>query len=119
VTDRNLMRALQNGFLSAPMAQYQEYDFTAQIGTKLWAGEADVTQEVNIDVTTRLPLADALAGQTAGIYALRATVPGVDPYAVPSAWQWFVVSDIGLTTLSGEIGSKTRNTGEDQQHRVL
>ncbi len=104
VTDRNLMRALQNGFLSAPMAQYQEYDFTAQIGTKLWSGEADVALDVNVDVTTRLPLAGALAGQTAGIYALRATVPGVDPYAVPSAWQWFVVSDIGLTTLSGADG---------------
>jgi uncharacterized protein YfaS (alpha-2-macroglobulin family) len=104
VTDRNLMRALQNGFLSAPMAQYQEYDFTAQIGTKLWSGTADVTQDVNVDVTTRLPLTKALAGQTAGIYALRATVPGVDPYAVPSAWQWFVVSDIGLTTLSGVDG---------------
>ncbi len=104
VTDRNLMRALQNGYLSTPMAEYQEYDFTAQIGAKLWSGTAEVVQEVNKDVTTRLPLQDALAGQEAGIYALRAAVPGVDPYVVPAAWQWFVVSDIGLTTLSGRDG---------------
>lgn len=104
VTDRNLMRALQNGYLSAPMAEYQEYDFTAQIGAQLWQGSADVVQEVNVDITTRLPLAEALAGQSAGIYALRATVPGADPYTVPAAWQWFVVSDIGLTTLSGTDG---------------
>ncbi len=104
VTDRNLMRALQNGFLATPMAEYQEYDFTSQIGAEVWKGTAEVAQEVNVDVTTRLPLSQALDGQSAGIYALRASVPGVDPYAVPAAWQWFVVSDIGLTTLSGVDG---------------
>jgi uncharacterized protein YfaS (alpha-2-macroglobulin family) len=45
-----------------------------------------------------------LAGQPAGVYALRATVPGVDPYLVPAGWQWFVVSDLGLTSLSGVDG---------------
>jgi hypothetical protein len=104
VTDRNLVRVLQNGYLSAPLAEYQEYDFTSQIGAKLWQGSAEVAQQVNVDVTTRLPLGKALAGQSAGIYALRATVPGADPYTVPAAWQWFVVSDIGLTTLSGSDG---------------
>ncbi|MFN3607317.1 MAG: alpha-2-macroglobulin family protein, partial [Cypionkella sp.] len=104
VTDRNLMRVLQNGFLSAPMAQYQESDFAAQIGAMLWQGTADVVQSVNQDITTRLPMAQALAGQSAGIYALRASVPGVDPYAIPAAWQWFVVSDIGISTLSGTDG---------------
>lgn len=104
VTDRNLMRSLQNGYLGAPLQEYQEYDFTAQIGAELWSGTADVTQTVNQDVTTRLPMSEALAGQSAGIYALRAAVPGVDPYANPATWQWFVVSDLGLTTLSGTDG---------------
>jgi uncharacterized protein YfaS (alpha-2-macroglobulin family) len=31
-------------------------------------------------------------------------VPGVDPYLVPAGWQWFVVSDLGLTSLSGVDG---------------
>lgn len=104
VTDRNLMRSLQNGYLGAPLQNYQEYDFTSQIGAELWSGTAEVVQQVNTDVTTRLPLSDALAGQSAGIYALRASVPGVDPYAIPASWQWFVVSDLGLTTLSGADG---------------
>jgi alpha-2-macroglobulin len=104
ITDRNLMRVLQNGFLSAPMAEYQEQDFSNQIGAMLWQGSAEVVQSVNEDVTTRLPLGEALAGQSAGIYALRATVPGSDPYVTPAAWQWFVVSDIGITTLSGADG---------------
>mgnify|MGYP000013345134 CR=1 FL=1 len=104
VTDRNLLRSVQNGYLGQPMMEYQEYDFGTQIGTEIWTGAAMVPQEVNKDLTTRLPLTEALAGQPAGVYALRAKVPGVDPYVVPASWQWFVVSDLGLTTLSGVDG---------------
>jgi uncharacterized protein YfaS (alpha-2-macroglobulin family) len=104
VTDRNLLRSLQNGYFGTPMADYQEYDFSSQIGSEIWKGEGTVKQDVNVDVTTRLPLDEALKGQPAGIYALKAAVPGVDPYVVPAGWQWFVVSDLGLTTMSGVDG---------------
>lgn len=104
VTDRNLLRSVQNGYFGQPMMEYQEYDFGAEIGTEIWTGAATVGQEVNKDITTRLPLTEALAGQPAGVYALRAAVPGVDPYVVPACWQWFVVSDLGLTTMSGVDG---------------
>lgn len=104
VTDRNLLRSVQNGYFGQPMMEYQEYDFGAEIGAEIWKGDATVPQEVNKDITTRLPLTEALAGQPAGVYALRAAVPGVDPYVIPASWQWFVVSDLGLTTLSGVDG---------------
>ena len=104
VTDRNLLRAVQNGYFSQPMRNDQEWQFSAEVGTEIWTGSAEVPQEVNKDLTTRLPLSEALAGQPAGVYALRASVPGVDPYLVPAGWQWFVVSDLGLTSLSGVDG---------------
>lgn len=104
VTDRNLLRAVQGGYFGQPMQDYQEYDFSSEVGTEIWTGSASVPQEVNKDLTTRLPLSEALAGQPAGVYALRAEVPGVDPYVVPAGWQWFVVSDLGLTSLSGVDG---------------
>ncbi|NGQ90098.1 alpha-2-macroglobulin family protein [Rhodobacter sp. HX-7-19] len=104
VTDRNLIRAFQNGYLSAPMAEWQEYDFSAQTGTEVWRGTADVGMEVNRDITTRLPMAEALAGQGAGVYALRAAIPGKEAWQVPAGWQWFTVSDLALTTLSGVDG---------------
>lgn len=104
VTDRNLLRSLQNGYFGTPMADYQEYDFSSQIGSEIWKGVGSVKQDVNVDVTTRLPLDEALKDQPAGIYALKAAVPGVDPYVVPAGWQWFVVSDLGLTTMSGIDG---------------
>jgi hypothetical protein len=104
VTDRNLLRSLQNGYFGTPMADYQEGYFNGEIGSQIWTGTAEVEQEINTDVTTRLPMDAALAGQPVGIYALKAAVPGVDPYETPAAWQWFVVSDLGLTTLSGTDG---------------
>ncbi len=104
VTDRNLLRTLQNNYFSQPMAEWQEADFNGQVGTQVWKGTATVGVDVNKDVTTRLPMSDALKGQPAGVYALKAAVPGEDPYEVAAAWQWFVVTDLGLTTMSGVDG---------------
>ena len=104
VTDRNLLRSLQSGYFGSPIAEYQEFDFKDQIGTEIWKGTATVGQDVNKDITTRLPMGEAISGQPAGIYALRAAVPGVDPYVVPATWQWFVISDLGLTSMSGVDG---------------
>ena len=104
VTDRNLLRSVQNGYFGQPIMEYQEYDFGSEIGTEIWTGSASVAQEVNKDITTRLPLSEALKDQPAGVYALRASVPGVDPYVIGAGWQWFVVSDLGVTTLSGVDG---------------
>ncbi|MFN3723235.1 MAG: MG2 domain-containing protein [Paracoccaceae bacterium] len=104
VTDRNLLRAFQNGYFSQPISNWQEGDFKGEVGAQVWSGNATVGQDVNRDVTTRLPLTDALAGQPAGVYALKAAIPGKDPYDTPAGWQWFVVSDLGLTTMSGVDG---------------
>lgn len=104
VTDRNLLRAFQNGYFSQPMSDWQESYFDGEVGAEVWKGSATVPVDVNKDVTTRLPMTEALRGQPAGIYTLKAAVPGEDPYEVAPGWQWFVVSDLGLTTVSGVDG---------------
>ncbi|MCU0905029.1 MAG: MG2 domain-containing protein, partial [Tabrizicola sp.] len=104
VTDRNLLRSIQDYYFGAPINVYSEEYFADTVGESLWTGSATVGQEVNKDVTTRLPLGEALEGLPAGIYALKAAVPGVDPYNIPPAWQWFVISDLGVTTMTGVDG---------------
>ncbi|MFD1808128.1 hypothetical protein ACFSHQ_08175 [Gemmobacter lanyuensis] len=79
VSDRNILRAVQSGFVDWPIAEYQEMGFTDDVGERLWTGSATVVQDVNKDVTTRLPLAEAIKGLPAGIYALKAAVPGWTP----------------------------------------
>ncbi|MFZ1470343.1 MAG: alpha-2-macroglobulin family protein [Paracoccaceae bacterium] len=104
ITDRNILRSIQNSYFGQSMQEYDESYFTDEVGQEIWKGTATVTQDVNKDITTRLPLAEALKDRPAGIYALKAAVPGVDPYVVPAAWQWFVVSDLGVTSVSGIDG---------------
>ncbi|PZQ97923.1 MAG: PAN domain-containing protein [Cereibacter sphaeroides] len=104
VSDRNMLRAIQDGYFSEPMQAYSEESFTGSVGAELWSGTADVGMEVNRDVTTRLPMDEAIKGLPAGIYALRAAAPGNDPYDIAPAWQWFVLSDLGVTTMSGVDG---------------
>jgi len=104
ISDRSLIRSIQADWFGRPLDSWDASRFSADTGERIWQGTAEVPVEVNRDLTTRLPLGDALAGQPAGIYALKATVPGSDEWDNPPAWQWFVVSDLGLTTLSGVDG---------------
>ncbi|WP_028029280.1 alpha-2-macroglobulin family protein [Gemmobacter nectariphilus] len=104
ISDRNLIRTMQADWLARPMDAWDAERFSDSVGERIWQGRAEVPVEVNRDMTTRLPMAEALAGQPAGIYALKARVPGAEDYDNAPAWQWFVVSDLGLTTLSGTDG---------------
>ncbi len=104
VSDRNLLRAMQENMFGRPLSYYSAQLFKNEIGEQIWTGIGEVQNELNQNMTTRLPLAQALADQPAGIYALQAQVPGQDPYDNPGATQWFVLSDLGVTSLSGVDG---------------
>ncbi|MBN2905337.1 MAG: alpha-2-macroglobulin family protein [Rhodobacteraceae bacterium] len=104
VSDRNLLRAIQDDYFGRPLSPWQDDAFAQDVAEEVWTGTATVGMELNRDVTTRLPLDAAIAGLPAGIYALQAVVPGTDRYATPAATQWFVLSDLGLATMSGIDG---------------
>ena len=104
VSDRNLLRTFQDEYFGRPLSQWQDDRFAGEIAQEVWTGTAEVGNELNRDMTTRLPMGKAINGQPPGIYALSARVPGADPYDVPGATQWFVLSDLGLSTMSGTDG---------------
>jgi len=99
ISDRSLIRSIQADWFGRPLDDWDAGRFSADTGELIWKGSAEVPVEVNRDITTRLPLDSALSGQPAGIYALKARVPGAEEWDNPAAWQWFVVSDLGLTTV--------------------
>ena len=104
VSDRNLLRAIQEGYFGRPLSAWQERKFASQVAEELWRGTGDVQLSLNKDMTTRLPMGEVISELTPGIYALQARVPGSDPYDDPAATQWFVLSDLGLATMSGADG---------------
>ncbi|MDK3017771.1 alpha-2-macroglobulin family protein [Pseudodonghicola flavimaris] len=104
ISDRNLIAAMREELFARPLSHWQQQQLSEGMAVEIWSGSAEVQTRLNQDMTTRLPLAQAIAGQPAGIYALVAKVPGADPYDDPGATQWFVLSDLGLMTQSGIDG---------------
>eukprot|EP00903_Cladosiphon_okamuranus_P021251 g19522.t1 len=101
VTDRNLLRAVQEQYFGQRLNRWEMADFTAEIAEEIWRGEAETAMTLNRTMTTRLPLGEVLAGQEPGAYALAAKLPGEDQEA---AFQWFILTDLGLTTMQGNDG---------------
>ncbi|KIN75363.1 Alpha-2-macroglobulin N-terminal domain family protein [Sulfitobacter noctilucae] len=111
VSDRNLVRAIRESYFGRPLSGYEDDQFSADMAEEIWTGTAEVQNELNVDMTTRLPMGEALQGQSPGIYTLSAAVPGQDRYDSPPAMQWFVLSDLGLTTWAGIDGMQVAVRG--------
>lgn len=104
VSDRNLLRAMQDSYFGKPLSKWEEDAFSTSIAQDIWEGTGEVQNTLNEAMTTRLPLAEALADQSPGIYALTAGIKGTDPYETPAATQWFILTDLGLSTITGTDG---------------
>ncbi len=104
VSDRNILRTIQDSSFGNPLSYYQIDDFRRDVAEVVWTGTGDVQNTLNRDMTTRLPMGEAISDLKPGVYALVASVPGSDIYDERNATQWFVLSDIGITTLSGTDG---------------
>ncbi|MEM9582230.1 MAG: alpha-2-macroglobulin family protein [Pseudomonadota bacterium] len=104
VSDRNILRTMQEGYFGRPLSEYQRNEFRREVGSEIWSGTGSVETELNQDITTRLPVAEIVGDLQPGVYALQAKVPGADEYQTPPATQWFVISDLGVTTMSGVDG---------------
>ncbi|MDF2096602.1 alpha-2-macroglobulin family protein [Aquibaculum arenosum] len=93
-----------NSFLSQ-LGDYQANRIAEETGEKLWEGTLDVRAELNEEVTSAIPIDEALPEREPGVYVLRARAQEAHTESWrPQATQWFVVSDIGLSTLMGGDG---------------
>ncbi len=104
VSDRNLLRVMQENYFGQALSQYRDRVFARDMAEEIWTGTGEVQNALNRTMTTRLPLGDILADQPAGIYALNARVQGRDPHDDAGATQWFVLTDLGITTFKGTDG---------------
>ena len=68
VGDRNIIRTIQDGYFTRPLAEYRELDLADSLGQEVWAGTGELNNELNQDVTNQLPLGDALATFEPGVY---------------------------------------------------
>ncbi|WP_296709129.1 alpha-2-macroglobulin [Rhodoblastus sp.] len=109
IGDRNLLPTIRSEDFLAQLSAYRLKQFADSDGQKIWSGSLGVKSELNKDVVTDFPALEALGEPQPGVYVMSATAAddlssnGDEDYGV-RATQWFVVSDLGLTALSGRDG---------------
>ncbi len=105
IGDRNLLGAVVNSDFRQQISGYSASDIADQRGTLVWEGTMETPSPVNEDVTTAFPVDEAMGTLAPGLYVMTA-----EPAKRPTegyenrATQWFVVSDLGLATMSGKDG---------------
>jgi len=105
VGDRSLAEMIADEKFMKQIDGYDMRAFSEKNGEAVWTGKLDVATTLNEEVTTSFPVDEALPSRKPGVYVLVASVGDqeADDYE-NRATQWFVVSDIGVSTYTGVDG---------------
>ncbi|MDE1992520.1 MAG: alpha-2-macroglobulin family protein [Rhizobiaceae bacterium] len=105
IGDRNIAQLLTNSQFLTQMDKYSAENIENQNGELVWQGSIDIQQDLNKEVVTSFPVDEALPQRKPGVYVMTAVAPNTGAQEWdPQATQWFVVSDIGITTYAGTDG---------------
>ncbi|WDR05993.1 MG2 domain-containing protein [Devosia rhodophyticola] len=106
IGDRAIATAVRDSIFQGNLTQYSAEDIADRVGQQVWSGEVDLAQgQPNDMTTTAIPVADTLGDMAAGAYVITARVKGQQSeYWTEMATQWFIVTDLGLTTFAGDDG---------------
>ena len=105
VGDRAITSLLSESRFLTQLDGYSASRIENDNGELVWQGKIDISPELNKDVVTSFPVDEALPQRKPGVYVLTAAASnGRSNEWDAKATQWFVVSDVGLTTYAGTDG---------------
>ncbi len=107
IGDRSIATAIRNGIFQSELQSYSAEDIANDYGELTYEGKVTLAKgEPNAMVTTAIPVTDAIGELQPGAYVVTAKVTSTKQadYWSNLATQWFVVTDLGLTTVSGDDG---------------
>ncbi len=102
--ERSLVPAIGDDLFDSAISKWTEDRLKDRTGEAVWSGTAEVEGAVNADVTTALPIGEAVGSFEPGVYAMTARVTGDTDEWQNAATQWFIVTDLGLASISGTDG---------------
>lgn len=105
IGDRSIATAVRDGIFQGNLTQYSAQNVADRYGEEIFNGEVDLARgEPNALTTTAIPVADTLSTQP-GAYVVTARIKGDESgYWAEMATQWFIVTDLGLTSIAGDDG---------------
>lgn len=104
IGDRGVAFAVRNNQFMRTLSQWSAENIGYESGEKVWEGEILIQSELNKTITTAVPVTDAIPDLKPGVYVITAKAELSTDEWGQLATQWFVVSDLGLTALSGSDG---------------
>ncbi|HEV8389270.1 MAG TPA: alpha-2-macroglobulin, partial [Dongiaceae bacterium] len=111
IADRNLVAEINRGNFLNNLYDWDRQRIADEAGEQIWQGSMPVEGERNVRVVTSVPVLEMVPELEPGVYLLMGRAARLDEteeqardYWDVYATQWIVVSDIGLTTMSGEDG---------------
>lgn len=107
IGDRSIATAVRNGVFQGTLSTSSAEDIANSTGEKTWEGQVDLAQgAANAMTTTAIPVSEVLKDMQPGAYVITAKVAGDDKqdYWANVATQWFIVTDLGLASVSGDDG---------------
>ncbi|MHA1158465.1 MAG: MG2 domain-containing protein, partial [Alphaproteobacteria bacterium] len=109
VGDRALARTIGDGQFLNQLSVYQGERLAEQTGELVWEGSVEVEQLLNTEVINTIPVRDITTEIKPGAYVLVAMAAsgGQSPWQA-QATQWFIATDLGLTTASGADGFRVQ-----------
>ena len=111
VNDRNIADVVRRDEFKRALYPYEVEEIAEERGALAWEGTVSVEATPNEDVRTLIPLADVIERTEPGVYVMTAVPAELADRSDRFATQWFVVSDLGLSTFSagGTVDVFTRS----------
>lgn len=113
IGDRSLTPTVRSDEFLKQISEFQARQIGRERGVRVWSGQLETRRELNRDVVTAFPVNEAVPNLEPGVHVMTARVrrpartSGSDEDDFSGgdlSTQWFVVSDLGLTAITGNDG---------------
>lgn len=104
IGDRSLVSSIANQEFMSQLGSWQAEDMATRTGEAVWDGRVEIKRETNREVTTAIPVGDVVKTLKPGVYAMIATPENSKDQWGSQATQWFIVTDMGLSSMTGNDG---------------
>ena len=104
IGDRALTRTIGDRQFLRQLNAHQGERIAEQTGELVWQGSVDVEEQLNTEVISAIPVSEMTAEIKPGAYVLVASAASDARDWEARATQWFIATDLGISTFSGSDG---------------